>query len=264
MPHATLMEDRLRFLEISQDDIEELRNARRILEPELDRMLGQFYAHISSEPELMRVFADDKSLERAREAQKVHWLQTLFGGKFDSAYFDKAEQIGQAHARVGLTPNWYIGGYCKMLVQFVRNISMNAKKDGRNASPVIEAICKAVLLDLDVVIHCYLEAKNQAMLGILERATNFTADMSELNSELSLATAQVRKSAEAVAMEVTEDDGCVESVAGLSAGIEALTEKVRQIDERINQLKTGDRLYVHKDRDQNGTFAKLKALIFGE
>jgi hypothetical protein len=53
-------------------------------------------------------------------------------------------------------------------------------------------------------------------------------------------------------------------VAGLSAGIEALTEKARQIDERINQLKTGDRLYVHKDGDQTGTFARLKALIFGE
>jgi len=264
MPHATLIENRLRFLEITRDDIEELGNASRILEPELDRMLGQFYAHIAIEPELMRVFADDKSLERAREAQKVHWLQTLFGGKFDSAYFDKAEQIGRAHARVGLTPNWYIGGYCKMLVQFVRNISINARKDGRNASPMIEALCKAVILDLDVVIHCYLEAKNEAMLGILERATDFTADMSELNSELSVATAQVRESAEAVAMEVTEEKKRAGSLARLAAGVEALTEKVRQIDERINQLKTGDRLYVHKDRDQTGTFAKLKALIFGE
>ena len=263
MPNTEMIEERLRFLEIDQEVIEELRNAKQLLEPELDRMLGEFYAHLLDEPQVKRVFADDESIERARAAQKDHWLQTLFDGKFKSAYFDKVERIGRAHARVGLTPNWYIGGYSKMLVQFVQHISVVAAKEGLDASPIIGALCKAVLLDLDLVIHCYLEAKDESMLEILGRATKFTADMGQLNTELGFVTAQVVESTAAISRDAEEEE-YANQLANLNTQVDALTDKVKQIDERISQLKTGDRLYVHKGSDQTGTFAKLKALILGE
>ncbi len=263
MPNTEMIEERLRFLEIDQEVIEELRNAKQLLEPELDRMLGEFYVHLLDEPQVKRVFADDESIERARAAQKDHWLQTLFDGKFKSAYFDKVERIGRAHARVGLTPNWYIGGYSKMLVQFVQHISVVAAKEGLDASPIIGALCKAVLLDLDLVIHCYLEAKDESMLEILGRATKFTADMGQLNTELGFVTAQVVESTAAISRDAEEEE-YANQLANLNTQVDALTDKVKQIDERISQLKTGDRLYVHKGSDQTGTFAKLKALILGE
>lgn len=264
MPHTEMIEERLRFLEIDQDVIEELRNARQLIEPELDRMLGEFYSHILNEPQVKRVFADDESIERARAAQKEHWLQTLFDGKFKSAYFDRAERIGRAHARVGLTPNWYIGGYSKMLVQFVQHISAAAAKEGRDPGPIIEAMCKAVLLDLDLVIHCYLEAKDESMLEILARVTKFTADMEQLNTELGSVTAQVIESTEAISRDAKENEEHANQLARLHIQVDALKDKVKQVDERISQLKTGDRLYLHKGGDQAGTFAKLKALILGE
>jgi len=264
MPNTEMIEERLRFLEIDQEVIEELRNAKQLLKPELDRMLGEFYSHLLDEPQVKRVFADEESTKRARAAQKDHWLQTLFDGKFKSAYFDKAERIGRAHARVGLTPNWYIGGYSKMLVQFVQHISVSAAKEGLDASPIIGALCKAVLLDLDLVIHCYLEAKDESMLEILARATKFTADMGQLNTELGFMTAQVMESTEAISRHAEEKQEYASELANLNTQVGALTDKVKQIDERISQLKTGDRLYFHKGGEQTGTFAKLKALILGE
>jgi len=264
MPNTEIIEERLRFLEIDQDVIEELHNAKQLIEPELDWMLGEFYSHILDQPDVKRVFADDKALERARAAQKGHWLQTLFGGKFKSAYFDKVERIGRSHARVGLTPNWYIGGYCKMLVQFVRHIAVAAPKQDRDVSPIIEALCKAVLLDIDLVIHCYLEAKDESMLEILGRATTFSGDMEELNSELSLAMAQVREATVAISEDALENDQRASQLSRLVDQVDAMADKVKQIDERISKLKTVDRLYLHEGSNQTGTFAKLKALIRGE
>ncbi len=264
MPNTEMIEERLRFLEIDQEVIKELRNAKQLLEPELDRMLGEFYSHLLDEPQVKRVFADDESIKRARAAQKDHWLKTLFDGKFKSAYFDKAERIGRAHARVGLTPNWYIGGYSKMLVQFVQHISVVAAKDGRDASPVIEAVCKAVLLDLDLVIHCYLEAKDETMLGVLARATTFAADIKMLNDEISLATEEVKAATDAISEETTDADRHASQLRRLAVQVDTLTDKVKQMDERIDQLRTGDRLYIPIDGERTGTFAKLKALILGD
>ena len=264
MPHTKIIEERLRFLEIDQDVTKELRNAKQILEPEMDRMLDQFYTHILDEPQVKGVFADDKAIERAREAQKNHWLKALFGGKFESAYFDQAERIGRAHAQVGLTPNWYIGGYCNMLVKFIRHISAVAQKEGRDASPIIEALCKAVLLDLDLVIHCYLEAKDQVMLDLLMRATRFADDLAETNSELGLVAAQVKVSTEALSKDATENDRRAGQLEALLAQADAVADKVKQIDERISELKIGDRLYLHRGSEHTGTFAKLRALVLGK
>ena len=151
-----------------------------------------------------------------------------------------------------------------MLVQFVQHISVAAAKEGRDASPIIEALCKAVLLDLDLVIHCYLEAKDESMLEILARATKFTSDINQLNTELSFTAARVKESTEAMSKNVNDNDRHASQLASLCIDVDALTDKAKQIDERISQLKTGDRLYVHQGGDQTGTFAKLKALILGE
>lgn len=264
MPHTEIIEERLRFLEIDQDVIKELRKARQILEPEMDRMLDQFYSHILDEPQVKRVFADDRAIDRAREAQKNHWLKTLFSGKFKSAYFDQAELIGRAHARVGLTPNWYIGGYCNMLVKFVRHISDVAPNEDRDTGPIIEALCKAILLDLDLVIDCYLEAKDRLMLDLLQHSTEFADDLVEMNSELCIAAAQVKVSTEALAKDATENDRQAGQLAVLLAQTEAVANKVKQIDERISELKTGGRLYLNRGSERTGTFAKLRALILGK
>lgn len=264
MPHSEIIEERLRFLDIDQDVIKELRNAKQILEPEMDQMLEQFYSHILDEPQVKAVFADDKTIEHAREAQKNHWLKTLLSGKFNSAYFDQAELIGEAHARIGLTPNWYIGGYCKMLVQFIQHISAMAKKNDRDASPSIEALCKAVLLDLDLVIECYLEAKDRLMLDLLMRATRFSDDLEDLNGQLGLATEQVKKSTEALSKDATQSGWQAAKLAELSAQTDALADKARQIDERISELKIRDRLYLYQGVEHTGTFAKLRALVLGK
>ncbi len=261
MPHTEIIDERLRFLEIDQDVIEELHNAKQILEPEIDWMLEQFYAHILEQPQVKVIFTDDKAIARAREAQKNHWLKTLFGGEFDSAYFDQAERIGRAHARVGLTPNWYIGGYCNMLVKFVRHISAVASKDGRDATPIIEAVCKAVLLDLDLVVHCYLEAKDQVMVDVLMRATKFTDDLAEMNSELGVATAQINASTKALSKDATENDRQSGYLAMLLGQTEELADKVRQIDERIRELKFSGRPYLAPGNEHTEMFAKLRTLI---
>ena len=102
------------------------------------------------------------------------------------------------------------------------------------------------------------------MLEILARATKFTSDMDQLNTELSFMTARVKESTEAMSKNANDIDRHASQLASLCIHVDALTDKAKQIDERISQLKTGDRLYVHKGSDQTGTFAKLKTLILRE
>lgn len=255
MPYTELIEDRLRFLEIDDSDIVELQQARQYIEPEMDNMLEHFYAHILSYPEFKALFQDAESVARARASQKDHWLKELFGGRFKSSYFNKADKIGRTHARVGLAPSWYVGSYGKMLIQFIDRISDEAEKEGRAPRRTIQAVCKAVLLDVDLVIHCYLEAKNEAMRQVLRRATEFATDMADLSKGLSETSNGVRRAAEALA-ETGRDS--TEPMRELHAQAEALVEQADAIGKRIGELQFGDRLYIE---DDPSTATRLKSLL---
>ena len=261
MPNTAINEQRLRLLDIDQAVIENLRKAREILEPEFDRMLDTFYARISDEPQLKELFPDDESMARARNAQKNYWLKSLLAGEFTNDHFDRAELIGRAHARVGLTPSWYIGGYSNMLAQFIQRIAADAAEGGHDASPITEALCKAVLLDLDLVIHSYLEAKDRVILDLLLHATRAIDDLVEKNRDIRLASDKIKESAEVLLQDAIEDDGTTGPLEELLAQAKALTGNVRQLDTRIDKLKSGERLYLQSGGEHTGTFSQLVSRI---
>lgn len=258
MPYTELIEDRLRFIELDEHDIVELQQARQYIEPEIDAMLERFYKHVLSYPEFKVLFDDEESIHRAREAQKKHWLEELFGGRFKSSYFNKADKIGRAHARIGLAPSWYVGSYSKMLNQFIGRICDEAEKEGRAACDTVQAVCKAVLLDVDLVIHCYLGAKDEAMRQVLRRATDFANDVAELGDGLSAATDSVERSAATIGDVEAGSASHVKRLQELLEQVESLVGQSRAIEKRIGELQFSDRLYIEEEAS---TLDKLKALV---
>ena len=279
MPHTQMMADRLRFLNIDQNALSELREARDILEPAMDEMLDRFYLHLLREPDLQALFADEDAIDRARTAQKSHWLKTLFDGKYDEAHFEKTVQIGRAHARIGLTPNWYIGGYCQMFDQFIELISNKYTDTGKPAARIIQAVSKAIFLDMDLVIHSYLEAKDSTMLHILRKATDFKADVWTLSDEINDATTQIRATAETISAQAVGPPGTTSTRAGtpsesggdtverineLLAQAEQLSRQTMQLDARLKRMPLSDKLYIEDDIPKSGLIARLKAMVLGK
>ena len=244
MPFTELVEDRLRFLEIDQEVLAELKRARQYIEPEIDNMLAGFYALILQDVALHALFKDADSVRHARESQKKHWLKNVLSGKFGSAYFSRADKIGRTHARVGLAPQAYIGGYSKMLTQFIDRISDEAIREGRDPRTTIQAVCRAVLLDIDLVIHCYLEAKNEVMRQVLHRATDFSNDMSEMAKTLTDTGDKIQESA---ANLLRNDPGSAEQsreLRELLSHIEALGKQSARLRKRADDLQFVDRLHI--------------------
>lgn len=261
MSNTAMINDRLRFLEIDDDVIEELRKARELLEPELDRMLDQFYSHVSDEPHLRDLFEDDQSMAKARQAQRVHWVESLLAGEFTGDHLSRTERIGHAHARAGLTPNWYIGGYSTMLTQFIQHILASSSEDQNSASPIIEALCKAVMLDVDLVIHSYLEAKDRVIFDLLLHATRFIDDLTAKSDELRSVSETISDSVEALAKDSANGDQPPEGLEQLQAKAAALASGLKDLEEHIDALKSGNRLYLQKGTEHTGTFSQLVTQI---
>ena len=91
-------------------DRDEIRGLLPVVEQNIDRILDDFYGAILALPDLAAFFQDSVALQRAKAAQRAHWL-SLFSGRFDSDYIKSATSIGGAHFRIGLPAEFYMTAY---------------------------------------------------------------------------------------------------------------------------------------------------------
>jgi methyl-accepting chemotaxis protein len=141
------------------------------LRPVIDKALGPalaaFYDRVRATPQVRRFFRDETHIERAKDAQHEHW-RLIAAGDYGAAYAEDVRRIGEAHARIGLEPSWYIGGYAIMLEQLLTAVveaswpkGFGVSREGRDKlARGVAAIVKAALLDMDLAIGVYLDAKD--------------------------------------------------------------------------------------------------------
>src|SRR5690606_14732009 len=125
--------------------------------------LAAFYDKVRAEPEMRRFFRDEGHISAASNAQQRHW-DAIIDGRADEDYAASVRTIGRVHARIGLEPRWYIGGYSVILAHLTRAIVERPKKlfanrreHDRITAEAVAELTQRVMLDMDLAISIYLE-----------------------------------------------------------------------------------------------------------
>ncbi|MDE2578042.1 MAG: globin-coupled sensor protein [Hyphomicrobiales bacterium] len=165
--------ERMDFVGLRRDQ-----QAARLLAPLVDahlpRALDVFYARVARIPHLSNVLSSAELVERNKRALAAHW-SVIAQGAFDDAYAGRAYRIGATHARIGLSPRWYIGGYTLILEEMIRSLiaSTVAASQGRgiirrapdmpqDSIDALVWLVKACLLDIDMATTAYFDTANAA------------------------------------------------------------------------------------------------------
>lgn len=172
------LSQRLQFLNIDEDARAALREFRPYVETEMPGILAEFYDHIRKWPEVSGFFSGQSMMDQAKSRQIEHWM-TITRGDFDRAYLDSVLRIGAQHAKIGLDPRWYIGGYAfigSKLFEFVVDhfkggpLSSLRGDAAEVQKRFLVALNKALLLDMDLAISTYLAEGEKARLQLQEEA----------------------------------------------------------------------------------------------
>ena len=138
-----------------------------LLREALPRALDAFYDRVRAAPETRRFFRDEGHISTAHAAQQKHWA-AIIEGRADDDYAASVRTIGRVHARIGLEPRWYIGGYSVVLAHLTRAVAgrprprfAGAAHDRATAEAIAE-LTQRVMLDMDLAISIYLEALQEA------------------------------------------------------------------------------------------------------
>lgn len=141
------------YLRITPETEKLLAELWAIIEPVLPHVLDVFYAHVTTYPELAGLFKG-KPVTHARNQQIIHWRDTMLHG-LTADYLRRAENIGNVHFRVGLTPQWYIGAYLLIIQDLTPVILAHFRWNATKAAPYIKAFSALVFLDMDLALATY-------------------------------------------------------------------------------------------------------------
>jgi methyl-accepting chemotaxis protein len=170
-PAASTLEQRLDFIEIDQATRDTLRELRPTLAGLLGGALDKLYAKMGRTPAIAHFFRDKAHMDGAKARQESHWGH-LSNGEFDANYVAGVTAVGKTHARIGLEPSWYIGGYALVLTELTHGIlekhwpSRFGKRHSKAIADKLSAVIKATCLDMDYSISVYLavlEEQRQAL-----------------------------------------------------------------------------------------------------
>jgi methyl-accepting chemotaxis protein len=163
------IERRLDYLGLDPAARARLRILKPFIEKELGPALDKFYAIVRKSPEVSHLFSNDAHIDRAKNAQLGHW-GNIAAGDFSADYVSKVLTIGHVHARIGLEPRWYIGGYAlvveHLLTEGLKSMwpkgGLFSRQDVSvdDAAARLTSLIKAVFLDMDLSISVYMDTSD--------------------------------------------------------------------------------------------------------
>jgi methyl-accepting chemotaxis protein len=242
------IDTRTQFMRLSPDVRAALAEAWAIIQPSLDQVLTVFYDHLSRTPETAAMLQAHarRGIDWLKGAQRKHW-ERLFAGTFDAAYVEGVRRVGAAHARIGLDPRWYLGGYALALAEIGRLVGARHRWNGKRAAELMAAVTAAVFLDMDLALSVYFEEAQAAARAERGKVADaFDAVIGKVVTAVASAGTELQASADtlgeiagrtgtrasAVAAASTQASANVQTVA---AAAEELSASVGEITRQVNE-----------------------------
>lgn len=175
------------FLGLNETDEERLRSLLPFIERHANRIVEAFYRHLLGFEETRRILADEATVNRLKNTQRTYLLE-VFGGVYDETYARRRLEIGWAHQRVGLEPEWYVGAYhlyARLLWPLIGN---HLRELGRPYEEIVEtllAVDRVMRLDMEFALEAYFDVLHAELLREKEQYQMLTVQLSETNRRLS-------------------------------------------------------------------------------
>ena len=233
------MQERLDFIGIDAEVRQALKDARPAALAALPEAMARFYDLIDRTPAAAAMFKDGTSKSRARSAQETHWGR-LLDGRIDDQHAATVKRIGLAHAKLGLEPRYFVGGYANVAADIITDMIAAqlgaAVLPGRRAKAqrCVDALIRVLMLDMEMAITAYLEERDiRARAARDQIASEIETTVGETAATLLEAATSLDKASAALsgAIEATSAQ-----VASAAAGSEEAAANVRSVAAASTQL----------------------------
>ncbi|HKE19420.1 MAG TPA: protoglobin domain-containing protein [Kofleriaceae bacterium] len=163
----TLFEELKRYVQFGPADESALRSFGPHAAPSFPVLVDEFYARLSEHDEARNIFSGPEQIERLKGSLR-DWLELLFRGPWDEAYYERRARIGRVHVRIELPQKYMFAAMDQIRISLGRIAAVRLKTQHDLRRRVIEALHKILDLELAIMLETYRE-EHIAAVRDLER-----------------------------------------------------------------------------------------------
>ena len=129
----------------------------------------EFYDRQFVNPDFVAIIRGNNSGQAVLEGAQADYAMDLFKGYPGAAYVNKRANIGKLHARINITPEWYIASYqfyYDVLYPMIRQQFSGEEESGEAA---VAAINKLLVFDQAVIMGTYVGRLTEQLKELMDR-----------------------------------------------------------------------------------------------
>lgn len=157
------------YIGFGEDDAECLAALHPLVEPYFVDIVEHFYESLQQNRRTRDVFTGPEQLERLGKSLEK-WLEEVFSGTYDHAYFEHRQHVGRVHVDVGLEPQFMFGAMDLIRIDLLRAVDAEADRiEGEldyERQTCIESIERILDLELTIMTQAYWDKLMEMKLEI--------------------------------------------------------------------------------------------------
>ncbi len=232
------LNQRLRFIKLDASGSEQIRSLRPIIARHLAQGLDRFYDQVRATEAVRRLFTGEDHIAAAKKAQLKHW-DAIAAGDFSSHYGAAVRSIGRTHARIGLEPQWYIGGYALIVEHLISSVieevwpktlfRRRKSSASRRIGAALGLLIKAVFLDMELAVSNYIDASAEAQAKLTAERDRVAAERNHAIERL--AAALEKLAAKDLSSRIDEDmpEGFVRLKTDFNSAVDLLSAAFKDV-----------------------------------
>lgn len=170
---------RLDYLKFTSREAKLLKGLRDWVETVADTFMTQLYDYQFANPEFVKMAERSGASRQGIQQQHRAYFVSLFDGTPDMKYVEGRFGIGRAHARLGITPQWFVSTYQLYSLYFYPMIRRRYRLRPWHAVKVIDALEKLINFDMQLVLEIYVLDVSMDLKKVGTRAAKLIAKEKE-------------------------------------------------------------------------------------
>jgi rsbT co-antagonist protein RsbR len=177
------IERRLRFVGLSDDDMNRIASIRSIVTECIDELTQGFFDYLGQFEEARTLSARPELLERARQLKKEHLLD-IVGGHYGVDYVEKRMTLALIYSKAGIEPRLFLGAFHHLL-ESIRDRILNARHHDLDAAMLcFVSIQKVAFFDLGLIIDTLAFARERVILQQQEAIRELSTPVLQVRDRL--------------------------------------------------------------------------------
>ena len=190
------------YISPNDNTVDMAKKVWRTLEPALPNVLEQFYQSVSKIPELSeKLGSNAERVPNLKSAQMRHW-EHIFNNPVDIEFEGRAVRIGEAHVRTGLSVQWYMASYGRMLHEIIPVLSEKNRLTPGKLARQLQTLIARFFLDMILSYNAYEhgvvklrmeENEREKNLTSLRNLANTVGEINDISANMAVLSENIRK-----------------------------------------------------------------------